>query len=70
LAPPRAPPNLSRWLRGRGTVNISHVMKSLLAMAVLWLGACAGGQVQRRDELVAWQAKYPDAAQELCLCRF
>jgi len=42
-------------------------MKSLLAMAVLWLGACAGGQAQRRDELVAWQAKYPDAAQELCL---
>src|SRR2546421_4063666 len=67
LAPPCAPPNLSRWLCRRGSVNISHAMKSLLAMAVLWLGACAGGQAQRRDELVAWQAKYPDAAQELCL---
>src|SRR5438067_1361311 len=47
LAPARAPPNLSRCLRGRGSVNISHVMKSLLAMAVLWLGACAGGQAPR-----------------------
>ncbi|TMA26556.1 MAG: hypothetical protein E6J78_13510 [Deltaproteobacteria bacterium] len=42
-------------------------MKILGATAVLWLAACAGGQVQRPDELARWRAKYPNAAQELCL---
>src|SRR5437667_9469915 len=43
----RAPQSVALALRA-GVSQYLHVMKSLLAMAVLWLGACAGGQVQRR----------------------